>query len=65
MRDTASCTLVVCAVQWGSRYMDRTVRTGTAIPDHLITRGLMACEMVDEIYTMNGAGEGSEILLTV
>ena len=46
-------------------YMDQTVRTEIAVPAHPITKGLTAWEMVDETYTMNDAGEGSEILLAV
>ena len=45
-------------------YHDQTVRTDVANPEHPITDALKAWEMVDETYTMNDAGEGSEILLT-
>ena len=33
-------------------------------PDHPITRGVKSWNMIDETYTMDDAGEGSEILLT-
>jgi len=46
-------------------YMDQTVRTEIAASVHPITKDLTAWEMVDETYTMNDAGEGSEILLAV
>ncbi len=45
-------------------HIGETVRTEIASPDHPITRGLAAWEMIDETYTMNDAGAGSEILLT-
>lgn len=35
-----------------------------ANPHHPITRGLIAWNMVDETYSMNGAGPDSDILLT-
>jgi hypothetical protein len=45
-------------------HMNETVRTEIANPGHPITQGLTAWEMTDETYTMDDAGEGSDILLT-
>ncbi|MCZ6675898.1 MAG: ThuA domain-containing protein [Candidatus Poribacteria bacterium] len=42
----------------------QTVHTEIVNASHPITQGLTAWEMVDETYTMENAGEGSEILLT-
>lgn len=44
---------------------DVTIQTEVVNPQHPITKDLRPWSMVDEIYTMNDAGEGSEILLTV
>ena len=45
-------------------YPGETVRYEITRPDHPITRGLTGWEMVDETYTMDDAGEGSDILIT-
>ncbi len=45
-------------------YDSQTLRIEIANPHHPITQGLTPWEMVDETYLMNGAGEGSEVLLT-
>ena len=45
-------------------HMGETIRIDIANPDHPITRGLDAWDMIDETYTMADAGEGSDILLT-
>ena len=42
----------------------QTLRVEIANPDHPITEGLESWEILDETYTMDAAGEGSEILLT-
>ncbi len=44
-------------------YHDQQVKVQVVDPQHPITRGLQAWEMVDETYTMSDAGEGNEILL--
>ena len=44
---------------------DQHLKIEVAEPDHPITQGLAAWEMIDETYTMDDAGAGSEILLTV
>jgi uncharacterized protein len=46
-------------------YHDQEMHLEVANAAHPITRGLTAWDMVDETYTMDGAGAGSEILLTV
>lgn len=46
-------------------YHGQTIRVEIANSEHPITQGLLAWDMVDETYTMNDAGEDSEILLTV
>ena len=43
----------------------QTIRVDIANPEHPITKGLTAWEIVDETYTVQDAGEGSDILLTV
>ena len=45
-------------------YTGQTFGLEVTNPDHPITAGLSAWQMVDETYTMDDAGEGSEILLT-
>jgi hypothetical protein len=47
-----------------SYHIGETIKVEIANPEHPITRGLSAWEMVDETYVMNDAGEGNEILLT-
>lgn len=42
-----------------------TVRVQIADRNHPISQGLNDWEMIDETYTMEDAGEGSEILLTI
>jgi len=41
------------------------VRVNVAQPDHPITRGIEAWEMIDETYLMNEPGADNEILLTI
>ena len=55
----------ICGIQDRrfSFHVNQTVRTEIASPQHPITQGLKAWEMVDETYVMNNAGEGCEILL--
>lgn len=48
----------------GGFSMDETIAVQVADPSHPITRGLKPWEMVDEIYLMNDASEGSHVLLT-
>jgi uncharacterized protein len=64
---TIPCWAEICGIQ------DRTlrsyaggeiVRTEIANVSHPITKGLSAWEMTDELYLMNDAGAGSDILLT-
>jgi uncharacterized protein len=43
---------------------EQTLEIEIANPDHPITRNLAPFSLVDETYTMDDAGEGSEILLT-
>ena len=45
-------------------YPEQTVRIRVTDRQHPITRGVVPWEMVDETYTMEEPGEGSEILLT-
>ena len=45
-------------------HVQQRVRAEIASPHHPITRGLAPWEMVDETYTMDEPGEGSEVLLT-
>jgi len=47
-----------------SFYVNETVKTEIAKPDHLITKGLGTWEMVDETYLMKDAEEGCDVLLT-
>jgi hypothetical protein len=44
---------------------NQKIRVDVTRTEHPITRGLSPWEMVDETYTMDSAGEGSEILLAV
>jgi type 1 glutamine amidotransferase len=44
---------------------DQRMQVEVANPEHPIMRGLTGWEMTDETYTMDNAGPGSEILLTV
>jgi hypothetical protein len=46
-------------------HVGQTIQVEIANPQHPITKGLKAWEMVDETYTMNDAEADSEILLTV
>lgn len=48
---------------FGFHYGQR-LRIQVADPGHPITQGLADWEMVDETYTMQDAGEGSQVLLT-
>ena len=45
-------------------HIGETVTTQIACPDHPITCGLAPWTMTDETYSMAGAGDGSQILLT-
>jgi len=45
-------------------HFDQHVRIEVARPDHSITNGIEAWEMVDETYGMKGADARSEVLLT-
>jgi uncharacterized protein len=45
-------------------YHDESIHVEVANPEHPITHGLDAFDMVDETYAMADAGDGSEILLT-
>jgi hypothetical protein len=44
--------------------LDETVHSRIADPDHPITAGLGPWEMVDEVYLMEDASEGSQVLIT-
>jgi type 1 glutamine amidotransferase len=44
---------------------NQTLHVEIANPQHPITTGLSAWDIVDEAYTMDDAGPGSEVLLTV
>lgn len=46
-------------------YDDQQLQIEVSDADHPITRGLAGWEMRDETYTMDDAGPGSEVLLTV
>jgi hypothetical protein len=43
---------------------DQTIHIEVPNKEHYITRGLMPFSIVDEVYAMKDAGEGSDILLT-
>ncbi|GAF94907.1 unnamed protein product, partial [marine sediment metagenome] len=45
-------------------HLDQSIRLEIANPVHPIIDGVQSWDMVDETYTMCGAGEDSEILLT-
>lgn len=45
-------------------YHDESIHVEVANPEHPITRGLAPFDLVDETYTMQDAGPGSDILLT-
>ena len=57
----------IVGIQIGSfgSHSGQTLRVDIANALHPITRGLAPWEIVDETYTVQDAGEGSEILLTV
>lgn len=46
-------------------HIGQTIQVDITNPEHPITKGMQPWEMVDETYTMNNAGEDSNILLTV
>ena len=46
-------------------HMGQTIRVEAAAPSHPITRGLGPWDMVDETYTMESPGSGSNVLLSV
>jgi uncharacterized protein len=45
-------------------HVGQNIRVEVASPDHPITRGLTAWDMVDETYAMSPAGESNDVLLT-
>lgn len=47
-----------------SGHLEQSLRIEIASPQHPITSGLTAWDMVDESYVMADAGEGNEVLLT-
>ncbi len=59
------CDLVGLRDRSFGYYMDQEIRVEIADPDHPITAGLSAWDMVDETYTTGDAGADSHILLTV
>ena len=56
----------VCGIQGRSfgYHVGQTIRVEIADNDHPITKGLEPWEMMDETYTMDDPGKGSEPLLT-